>query len=202
MKFPKLSAANQAVLAAWKAKLSKALASQGGRTSTTDKNLELAARLTKEISKLKEDSDPDDLKAVSSLSQKREQLELVSLRLESAEADEDEFVRGGKMHGACAGLEEELRGVVLPIYEEQLAAATAALAPFYSAAPSALQAAKQTEFMSAWAGWFRNVATRCALAGKGEVESLIHSITAILEGRLPFHFDNGLGTAAKTPATG
>ena len=202
MKLPlKLSAANEAVLAAWKAKLSKALASQGGRTSTTDKNLELAARLTKEIAKLEEDSDPDDLKAASSHSEKSAQLVIVNRRLENAEVEEAGFVRGGKMRGVVSDLEEILRGIALPVYEQQLAEVTAAMGPYFCNEPEAMFAAKQTPIVRAWETWFRNVSACCALAGKGEVESLLQSVTVLLDERLPFNFDNGLRAAAKTPAT-
>lgn len=196
-----LTAANQTVLADWKARLTKALASEGKRTTATDKNVELAERLAREIKTLEENADPENLKEVSSIGEKRAQLSIVSRRMENGEAEEVDFIRGGKLRGVVSELEEPLRGIVLIHYEQQLAEVTAAFRPYFSDEPEARSAARQTPLVRAWEGWFRNVSTCCALAGRGEVESLHQSITAILEGLLPFNFDNGLRAAAKTPAT-
>lgn len=195
MKFPKLSAAKQAVLTEWKAKFTKAPASQGGRTSTTDKNLELAARLTKEIAKLEEDSDPDDLKAASSHSEKSAQLVIVNRRLENAEVEEAGFVRGGKMRGVVSELEEILRGIALPVYEQHLAEITAGVRPYFREEASALQAARQTDFINEWGGWLQRISTCCALAGQAEVAFLLQSIEAMLDGRVPFAFSSGHAVA-------
>ena len=200
MKLQKLSAENQALLSDWKAKLAKALAARGNRASSRDTHSELLSRLTAEIKRLQEDSEPFDTKAATILAQKREQLALVNLRLESAEVDESAFVGGGQYHRVVSGLEGFLHEILYPSYEEQLAEAVAAYRPFFTDEAGAIASARQALVISAWAGWFRNVSVCCSLAGKGETEALLQSITDILEGRLPFPFDNGLGNAAKTPA--
>ena len=196
MKFPKLITAKQAVLTEWQAKLAKELAAQGSRTTTTGKNIELGSRIAKEIAKLEEDSDPDDLKAASSHSEKSAQLVIVNRRLENAEVEEAGFVRGGKMRGLVSELEEILRGIAMPVYEQHLAEITAGVRPFFREEASALQAARNTDFIHAWGGWLQRVSTCCTLAGQAEVAFLLQSIEAMIEGQLPFAFSNGHAVAA------
>lgn len=196
-KLPKLSAANQALLSEWKAKLAKALAARGSRASSRDNHSELLSQLTAEIKRLEEESDAFDPKAATILAQKREQIALVNLRLESAEADESAFVGGGQYHRVVSGLEGFLHGILYPSYEEQLAEVVAAYRPFFTDEAGAIASARQAPVLNAWACFFRNIATRCGIASRGETEALLQSITDILEDRLPFLFDNGLGKAAK-----
>ena len=196
MKLPKLTAANQAVLVEQRNRIAAALAALGGRDTKSQKHADLAERLTKEIARLEDEADPSDGKAETELAGKRAQLSLANRRLEQAQGEEQNFDRGGKLRGVVSELEETLRVIMLPIYEQHLAEIAVALLPFYIDEASARRAARSTDLINAWGGFFSTVSTCCTLAGKGEVERLLQYLDLILEGRLPFNFQ----TSAATPA--
>lgn len=191
----KKNTAAHSILSTLRGVIAAALANATGATGTSEKHREQFEKLTAEITHLEDSADPDDAKAVASLSEKRTKLGLLRQRVEKAEQEGQSSTGASELRASLSGAEEVILAVARPLMEEHIEEVKRCFRPFFRDEPSAMQAAHNADSVRAWGPFFFTVSARCARSNHAEAQALLGEIDNLLEGRAPFVFNNGIAAA-------